>query len=200
MTPVCERPYQKCRWTKSPLRVVETCVRITAPSWQVLRHARSAGPDPSPIQLVSDLHGQGRTGAQTCASRPASTGEICAPQPAPPCTPFRASPGSRARVILPHRFYLVCAFESGLLEDAPALISILNIIVLIWPGRGRVTVRLPGRKPGPPARLGHCEVCDCPGPQAKEKQLSALGRRRAPRRSATNCVWLSTRGPCASAA
>ena len=30
---------------------------------------------------------QGRTGAQTCAPRPAPPGEICAPRPAPPCAP-----------------------------------------------------------------------------------------------------------------
>ncbi len=30
---------------------------------------------------------QGRTGAQTCAPRPAPPGKICAPRPAPPCAP-----------------------------------------------------------------------------------------------------------------
>ena len=64
---------------------------------------------------------QGRTGAQTCAPRPAPQSEICAPRPAPPCAPDLARltvPGWPALPILPRARPCCLASSDASLEKA----------------------------------------------------------------------------------
>jgi hypothetical protein len=89
--------------------------------------------------------GQGRTGAQTCAPRPAPPSKMCAPRPAPPCAPARmGEPGHPAAGPRPTRPSSPGSQAALLTRPGPAVAvraascatAWLQLQVPGWPGRG----------------------------------------------------------------